>query len=189
MGLSVASLFGYRSGSLKISPKAWGKLEQAEQAAGLCEKKPVPVIHSVEIAPAPAVEDAASLAGTVAELRDQVRLLTHLVASLLPPPPEGPVGSKKAGDWVQEAREVAGSDLPDVSYLSDEAEAAGLEGLEETTKHALTSAKERESGRAGERESGRAGERESGRAGEREISKMIHQFASMTRHRCRRPNG
>jgi len=31
MGLSVASLFGYRSGKLKITPKAWKKLEQAER--------------------------------------------------------------------------------------------------------------------------------------------------------------
>lgn len=30
MGLSVASLFGYRNGSIKISNKAWGKLEECE---------------------------------------------------------------------------------------------------------------------------------------------------------------
>jgi hypothetical protein len=35
LGLSVASLFGYRSGSIKISPKAWSKLERAERAAGV----------------------------------------------------------------------------------------------------------------------------------------------------------
>jgi hypothetical protein len=33
--LSVASLFGYRNGSIQISTKGWGKLEQAERAAGL----------------------------------------------------------------------------------------------------------------------------------------------------------
>jgi len=32
MGLSVASLFGYRNGSIRISTKAWCKLEQAEEA-------------------------------------------------------------------------------------------------------------------------------------------------------------
>lgn len=32
MGLSVASLFGYRSGSIPISRKAWSKLEQFEEA-------------------------------------------------------------------------------------------------------------------------------------------------------------
>jgi hypothetical protein len=37
LGLSVASLFGYRSGSIKISPKAWSKLEQAER--GFLKKK------------------------------------------------------------------------------------------------------------------------------------------------------
>jgi hypothetical protein len=31
MGLSVASLFGYRNGSIPISRKAWAKLEQAER--------------------------------------------------------------------------------------------------------------------------------------------------------------
>lgn len=31
MGLSVASLFGYRNGSIQISTKAWRKLEQAEE--------------------------------------------------------------------------------------------------------------------------------------------------------------
>ena len=35
MGMSVASLFGYRAGSFKISPKAWGKLEKAEREAGI----------------------------------------------------------------------------------------------------------------------------------------------------------
>lgn len=30
LGLSVASLFGYRNGSIPISQKAWKKLEQAE---------------------------------------------------------------------------------------------------------------------------------------------------------------
>jgi hypothetical protein len=35
MGLSVASLFGYRNGSIKISTKGWGKLEQAERLAGI----------------------------------------------------------------------------------------------------------------------------------------------------------
>lgn len=33
--MSVASLFGYRSGSIKISPKALGKLEKAERDAGI----------------------------------------------------------------------------------------------------------------------------------------------------------
>jgi hypothetical protein len=30
MGISKPSLFGYRSGKIKISPKAWSKLEQLE---------------------------------------------------------------------------------------------------------------------------------------------------------------
>jgi hypothetical protein len=33
LGLSVASLFGYRSGKIPISAKAWSKLERAEQEA------------------------------------------------------------------------------------------------------------------------------------------------------------
>ena len=33
IGISVPSLFGYRSGAIPISPKAWSKLEQAERAA------------------------------------------------------------------------------------------------------------------------------------------------------------
>ena len=35
MGISVASLFGYRNGTIKISRKGWSKLEQAERAAGV----------------------------------------------------------------------------------------------------------------------------------------------------------
>ena len=35
MGLSVASLFGYRNGSIPISTKGWGKLEHLERSAGL----------------------------------------------------------------------------------------------------------------------------------------------------------
>jgi len=34
MNLSVASLFGYRNGTIPISAKAWGKLEQAEMTLG-----------------------------------------------------------------------------------------------------------------------------------------------------------
>jgi hypothetical protein len=33
LGLSLASLFGYRSGKIPISAKAWSKLEQAEAEA------------------------------------------------------------------------------------------------------------------------------------------------------------
>ena len=35
MDISIASLFGYRNGTIQISTKAWGKLEQAERAAEL----------------------------------------------------------------------------------------------------------------------------------------------------------
>ena len=35
MGLSIASLFGYRNGTIPISTKAWSKLEQAERLAGI----------------------------------------------------------------------------------------------------------------------------------------------------------
>lgn len=35
MDLSVASLFGYRKGSIQISTKGWRKLEQAERVAGI----------------------------------------------------------------------------------------------------------------------------------------------------------
>jgi hypothetical protein len=34
MGLSVASVFGYRNGTIPISPKGWSKLEQAERLVG-----------------------------------------------------------------------------------------------------------------------------------------------------------
>lgn len=40
MGLSVASLFGYRNGSIRISAKAWQKLEQAERIGG--SEQPAP---------------------------------------------------------------------------------------------------------------------------------------------------
>lgn len=35
MDLSVASLFGYRNGTIAISNKGWSKLERAERAAGI----------------------------------------------------------------------------------------------------------------------------------------------------------
>lgn len=35
MDISVASLFGYRNGSIPVSKKAWSKLERSEIAAGL----------------------------------------------------------------------------------------------------------------------------------------------------------
>ena len=35
LGLSVASLFGYRNGKIPISNKGWSKLERVEQAAGI----------------------------------------------------------------------------------------------------------------------------------------------------------
>ena len=142
--------------------------QTAEQASGLGESSPVDAVSTGDVkefagaaGKHPAAEDAEGLVATVAELRDQVRLLSHLVASLLPPPEKGPVGSKKAGDWAQEAREAAGADPydpTDPSDPSDEAEAAGLEGLQDATKTNLTSAKEQG---AGSREQG-AGSREQG---------------------------
>ncbi len=35
IGMSTASLFGYRSGKIPLSSKAWGKLEAAEKKAGI----------------------------------------------------------------------------------------------------------------------------------------------------------
>jgi hypothetical protein len=35
MEMSTASLFGYRSGKIPLSNKAWGKLEAAERSAGI----------------------------------------------------------------------------------------------------------------------------------------------------------
>lgn len=37
LGFSRSSLFAYRTGKSRISPKAWAKLEMAERAAGLDE--------------------------------------------------------------------------------------------------------------------------------------------------------
>ena len=94
IGLSVASLFGYRSGSLKISPKAWGKLEQAEkseQAAGIGEKKPGDVIRSGEVKEFPSgtennlpvPQGAYATAKEVHDLRDQVARLERMMLRLL----------------------------------------------------------------------------------------------------------
>ena len=41
MGISVPSLFGYRSGKIPISGKAWSKLEQAESQ----KSEPLPPFH------------------------------------------------------------------------------------------------------------------------------------------------
>jgi hypothetical protein len=40
MNLSVASLFGYRAGKLKISNKAWSKLERCEKPFQKVDKSP-----------------------------------------------------------------------------------------------------------------------------------------------------
>lgn len=51
LGLSVASLFGYRSGSIKISAKAWSKLEQAERAVSQGPAPPPSASPSATSAP------------------------------------------------------------------------------------------------------------------------------------------
>ena len=99
--LSVASLFGYRSGSLKISPKAWGKLERAEkseQADGIGEKKPRDVFRSGDVKEFnPAIEknlpvpqgvmatakEVHDLRDTVSGLREQVARLERMMLRLL----------------------------------------------------------------------------------------------------------
>lgn len=58
MDLSVASLFGYRSGSIKLSNKAWGKLEQCEAELSKAGAEPA----SIEPEPRPLVSfETASL--------------------------------------------------------------------------------------------------------------------------------
>jgi hypothetical protein len=54
MEMSTASLFGYRSGKIPLSNKAWGKLESAEKAAGITpgrEEPPPNLLTREEISP------------------------------------------------------------------------------------------------------------------------------------------
>jgi hypothetical protein len=44
-------LFGYRSGSIKISPKAWSKLEQAERDLGVISEGDLSASSSASSAP------------------------------------------------------------------------------------------------------------------------------------------
>lgn len=108
IGISVASLFGYRSGNIKISPKAWRKLEQAELAAGIeIDRTGTPEVTGTGTKNFPAKEDTGNeyLIGKNAELDDdfnpyatknetqvlnrltdvenQLKILTHTVAKLL----------------------------------------------------------------------------------------------------------
>jgi len=78
MGLSVASLFGYRSGAIPISNKAWRKLEEAEKAAGIGSATDKP--PEQEAAHSPQV--AESETDRIARLEAQIERLTLAVEKL-----------------------------------------------------------------------------------------------------------
>jgi len=107
--------YAYRSGKYAISAKAWRKLEAAERAAGIGNPA-IPALEIPEFAESERDVDISGaseeknsreitdLTATVAELRDQVKLLSHALAALLPPkapPGEGAGAAKKAGEAAQ----------------------------------------------------------------------------------------
>lgn len=76
IGISVASLFGYRSGSIQISPKAWSKLERQENL--LASKKVADnrsdLVSLAEDGPAYRVsESQRAMAEKMIEMRGQIR--------------------------------------------------------------------------------------------------------------------
>ena len=83
--------FAYRSGKYAISAKAWRKLEAAEQAAGLGEKKPGDVFRSGEVKEfppgaennLPVPQGAYATAKEVHDLREQVARLERMMLRLL----------------------------------------------------------------------------------------------------------
>ena len=145
IGISYAMLFGYRKGTNRITSKVWLKLDAAEAAAGICEKKPGDVIRTGQVKDfsgpsgknvSPPQGDYASakevheLRDSVADLRDQVLVLNRMVAALLhqSPPQEGATGSKKAGSVSRHRRSKVKSDNPSLSpdaWLIDRNERGG----------------------------------------------------------------
>lgn len=78
MELSVASLFGYRSGAIRLSVKAWRKLEAAEKAAGIAADDEVNSrkLRELEHEEKPPEPDR------IARLEEQIAKLTEAVQKL-----------------------------------------------------------------------------------------------------------
>ena len=143
-------LFGYRKGTNRITSKVWLKLEAAEAAAGICEKKPGDVVRTREVKenhPPPEKnitsnrtweDEVKRLDQRMDELRDQLRLMTVAMTALLEqsasnkgktdPPQEGAGRSKKAGSMSRHRRSKVQSDNPSLSpdaWLIDRDERGG----------------------------------------------------------------
>lgn len=80
MELSVASLFGYRSGAIALSVKAWRKLEAAEKAAGINDVnyRNLRELEHKEKPPEP--DRIARLEEQIAKLTEAVQKLTEQTA-------------------------------------------------------------------------------------------------------------
>lgn len=78
MELSVASLFGYRSGAIRLSVKAWRKLEAAEKAAGIAADDEVNYLKLGELEH----EEKPPEPDRIARLEEQIAKLTEAVQKL-----------------------------------------------------------------------------------------------------------
>lgn len=91
LGISRASLFGYRSGARPITNKAWRKLESAEKAAGINQptisdwNQPLPpeVQAKFKEATAPITNAQEQIAEAMRPLQEQINRLTDMVEQLL----------------------------------------------------------------------------------------------------------
>ena len=91
IGISTSMFYLYRSGKHPISKKVWNKLERAEQAAGLGEKKPGDVFRSSEVKEfppgaennLPVPQGAYATAKEVHDLREQVARLERMMLRIL----------------------------------------------------------------------------------------------------------
>lgn len=77
MDLSVASLFGYRNGSIPVSAKAWSKLEQCEAKAGPID--PVPPESDLVNSAQQFAAGVQSMMLEMAEMRQRLAELEEIV--------------------------------------------------------------------------------------------------------------
>lgn len=69
LGISRASLFGYRSGKRNITGKAWSKLEAAERAAGISLEPKEPDRNSLPKDPAETEKEREEIARLEKEIK------------------------------------------------------------------------------------------------------------------------
>ena len=95
------------------------------------EGKDFPVPHEKKVTESEALEKRMeTMEKTLSEMRDQMRLISHLLAGLLPPdmPKEGAASAKKAGSVSRHRRAKAQSNNPSLSidtWLIDRDERGG----------------------------------------------------------------